>query len=566
MSSIVAKYVLVVGLLWVIACSVANESQRVGHSANDEVGVRVTPLAKSAPPAIATPTIIERPTPVTRPTPEIVVWRPEDAGLAYVGLTSLEERVLHSDLILHAKLTDVFPRARIKCDANQRWESKIGYEFNPLKVLKGVTRDSIVVEELLDYSNESDTGAYFWDWPSEDVAMLNAEFGVKERDNRWEDREAILFLRRIPNQRDQCREADDFERSFKFALAGSQNRFRVDDPHNRAWLPTGESRGEERAVSFLLSAPSNEPVSRPNESVTLEEILDIVSAQEKALAAANERGESGYFDCLASKFGRERTNSEVVKRGGRLFLTPWSARFVPRPIVARSISSTFTTGEDLAGRWGAKRKQGRTQDGYRTKFWLSGRDASLFDLRVVSELSPYGDWAHHDVEVFSREALLAGEYQVVFKEQDAVFQPCNYHDAKSDVEWMVSVFNADMVSHSFSFVPQRFYEHRHGILGFDISVSQDDPLNFEIEKRKIGIVSFAWSVYDRAVEFRVLSDVLGEHHNVAVFSETAGAGRLYRVRDALKTRADGLISFEWVEFEQPWSEGEKLTIGIYETR
>ena len=567
------RVVVVIAVLLAFACATPELTPTTVPAAKsiatiDSSPPRVTKenqLVMVSPTLVVTPTIIASPTYTTRPMPEIVVLRPEDAGLAYVGLTSLEERVLHSDLILHAKLTEVIPRARMKCNANQRWASKIGYKFSPLKVLKGFTTGSVVVEELLDYRSESDTAAEFWDWPSEDVAMLNAEFGVNARDNRWEDREAILFLKRIPTQRDQCSEADESEGSFTFVLAGSQNRFRVDDPHNRAWLPADESRGDEVPVSFLLSDASNELVSRSKELVTLQDILDIVSAMEKALVTANKREESGYFDCLVSKFYRERTNLEVVKRGGRLSLNPWSTRFVPRPIVARSMSSTFSTGEDLAGKWGVRRNEGRTLVGYRTKFWLSGRDANLFDINVDSERSSDGYSERHDVQVSARDALLAGEYHFVFKEQDAVFQPCDYHDAISDVEWVVSVFDPDMVSHSFSFVPQQFYDRNHSVLGFDVTASPDDPLSFEMEKKKIGIHSFGWSIHDRAVEFRVYSDALNENHRVAVFSETADVGRLYRVRDALKTRREGLISFTWDQFERPWYEGERLTMKIYET-
>ena len=517
-----------------------------------------------SPTLVASPTIIARTTPVTRPMPEIVTWRPEDSGPAYVGLTSLEERVLHSDLIVHAKLTSVFPLARLKCGGNQRWESKIGYKFDPLTVIKGFSPGSIVVEELLDYRHASDSRPYFWDWPSQNVAFLNAEFGVDERDNTWEDREAILFLKSIPTRRDQCDESDESEQSFTFALAGLENRFRVDDPHNRTWLPAVNSRGAGRTGSFLLADPSNEPASRLNVSVTSEEILEIASELEKALTAADERGESGFFNCLSMKLYRERINVEAVKRGGFLGMNPWSIHFAPQPIVARSISSTLETDEELAGQWGVRRNQGPTEIGYRSKFWLSGQDANLFDINVDSVRSSDGYYERHDVRIFARNTLLVGEYQFVFKEQDAFFQPCDYHDAESDVEWMVSVFDPGMVSHSFSFVPEEFFDRNHSFMGFDTTKSSNDPLSFEIEKRKIGIHSLGWSNNDRAVEFRVYSDALGENHNVAVFRETGGLGRFYRVRDALKSRRDGLFSFTWDQIERPWREGEKLTIKIYE--
>ena len=313
-----------------------------------------------------------------------------------------------------------------------------------------------------------------------------------------------------------------------------------------------------------MADPSNEPASRLNVSVTSEEILEIASELEKALTAADERGESGFFNCLSMKLYRERINVEAVKRGGFLGMNPWSIHFAPQPIVARSISSTLETDEELAGQWGVRRNQGPTEIGYRSKFWLSGQDANLFDINVDSVRSSDGYYERHDVRIFARNTLLVGEYQFVFKEQDAFFQPCDYHDAESDVEWMVSVFDPGMVSHSFSFVPEEFFDRNHSFMGFDTTKSSNDPLSFEIEKRKIGIHSLGWSNNDRAVEFRVYSDALGENHNVAVFRETGGLGRFYRVRDALKSRRDGLFSFTWDQIERPWREGEKLTIKIYE--
>ena len=345
---------------------------------------------------------------------------------------------------------------------------------------------------------------------------------------------------------------------------GHWPEFRLDSPYNTAWLPAADGSLSSPKEQFLSAEPAGGETFVEHEVVNVDELRLVIAEQEKAIEVAAEAGLAGYEECLAWKFHRERTNLEAVKRGGWLGLGPWSSRFVPRPIVARSISSSFSTGEDLAGNWGVRRNQGRTEVGYRTKFWLSGRDANLFDINVDSVRSSDGYSERHDVQMFARDALLVGEYQFVFKEQDAVFQPCDYHDAESDVEWVVSVFDPGMVSHSFSFVPQEFFDRNHRFLGFDTTNTPGDPLSFEIEKRKIGIHSFGWSISNRAVEFRVYSDALGENHNVAVFRETAGFGRLYRVRDALKSRREGLISLTWDQFERPWNEGEKITIKIYE--
>ena len=167
-------------------------------------------------------------------------------------------------------------------------------------------------------------------------------------------------------------------------------------------------------------------------------------------------------------------------------------------------------------------------------------------MNVDSVRSSDGYSERHDVQIFARDALLVGEYQFVFKEQDAVFQPCDYHDAESDVEWVVSVFDPGMVSHSFSFVRENFSIVTIVFWG---STPQFLQMTHSASKLKKGRLVFIVSGGQLVIvpsNFRVYSDALGENHNVAVFRETAGFGRLYRVRDALKSRREGLISFTWI--------------------
>ena len=80
--------------------------------------------------------------------PEPIVMGLMDGGPDFIGLTSLEERIFHSGLIVRAKLRSIEGKAKRECrySAGIHWIPVIEYEFDALEFLKGAGPESLSVK------------------------------------------------------------------------------------------------------------------------------------------------------------------------------------------------------------------------------------------------------------------------------------------------------------------------------------------------------------------------------------------------------------------------------------
>ena len=392
-----------------------------------------------------------------------------DVGPFHYGLTSIEERVLHSDVVVRAKLKAINGTARINCretppqnsNIESFWNSNIEYEFRPLAVLKGQAQASYFVEEPLDYSFQDE---YEYDlYESESDAVANAEYDIKMRKDHWDEREAILFLKEIRSNKSGCNwRLSEESQSYGFALAGSLGEYRLESPYNRAWLPATDGSLSSPKEQFLLSKPADEEKPTEHETEHVDKIRLTIARHEKAIEVATAKGIAGYEECLGAMYSIERFNQATIARGGE-FASHWDIYRVPRLPLHLSVGSHAVAGENLAGNWMTDRHQEEVIDGYEMKFWLSGPDAHHFDVFTTKDVRGSGTWVEYDIEVKAGEIIPPGDYEFTFHQQESIFQPCDYNDEASEVKWIVSIYDSKAVTNEYSFLPVDVRRIRVGI-------------------------------------------------------------------------------------------------------
>ncbi len=376
-------------------------------------------------------TVPERP-------PEPHVIGVMDAGPDFVGFTTLEERIFHSDVVVRGKLRSIEGKARRKCgwSDGRYWIPVVKYEFDAYELLKGEGTESLFVSVSFGASGDSYRSSYEV-YESEGGAIAAAR-SQSRRAPAWREREAILFVEESPFWDRKCGEPlPPSSDSYSFTLSGDVQapEYRPDSSSNRVWLPAIDvpSQGSER---FLLRVPGSAPGHEVQESITLEELRRRIAALEGPIKRAQSEGVSGYEECLSEKYYRERLNQAAIDAGGEL-VRHWWQHEVPPPQQRRMLFAGVPPGKVVLGE--IRQYGGGSPSDPKDKLWLSGPDAQFFRLEPVSAAEPaYGSYSALHRIIASRE-LPIGTHHFQLHRQEAQFLPCDYHDELSAVDYFVEV-------------------------------------------------------------------------------------------------------------------------------
>ena len=373
-------------------------------------------------------------------TPEPFVQPLEDDGPDLRGFTTLEERIFHSDLIVRATLMSIEGRANLGCQAGNDWIPVIAYEFEALEYLQGMGSKSLSVSVPFGSLGSSSKSAYER-YGSERDAIAASISHISERDDKWDEHEAIIFIDekpwdsacthpmyRVPPSND----------SHSFTLAWQTydvqaQEYRIESRVNRVWLPAVDVPPR-KSESFFVSVPPREE----RKSITLDEVRQSIEELDRSISRAKYEGIFGYRECLASKYGRERWNQVVVDSGGRV-IDHGPDSVVPPPQQRRILFSGLPSNKTVVGEvWQYASPPGSE---LRDRIWLTGSDAHLFQFQpdpVASEsrMDSRGGLLHW---IVPSSVLPAGVYRFQLHRQPAAFQPCDYHDELSAVDYFIEV-------------------------------------------------------------------------------------------------------------------------------
>ena len=434
------------------------------------------------------------------------------------GETLLKERINYSNAIVRVRLLSVEPAAAHIVEGDfQEYEPAFKFKFKALEYLRGSGGSEITV--IMPYSN-------LW-FTTEQAALDFAPKIVTERDTRWDDREAIVFL-----SDDPWVAGDELQ----ILTIPDLTSYTIDSPINRTWLPAAEpdaSRQTTGNTRFLLDVPvTDQSGVEQAPTITLSDLRSLVTAENKILedgAARHDREE--YRKCLAEKYRDER----MVESGNLEY-----KRHELGPVDSGLAAGTRIGDPDYWGR------TARDTPGER----IEENDAYLF--------------SHKPLNFHVERPLPSGEYRFYWSFWslsyidraicDAEVRPEEIRKAN---EVFVTVTSPASTPHEFFFDP--VVDTSTFAVGADSTNGVLKPASFADSGGATTTISrLEWAT--STVKLNV-SSTTGLANHVLDFIELDGTVSLsLAAADArVDTAANILI---WSVESQPWEDGDKLMVRI----
>ena len=499
-------------------------------------------------------------TPEANPTPGAAP-APFHASVAAQGATTPEELIVLSSTVARVRLLSADAGVRrYPPEDGKAPDPVLAFRFRVIEYIKGDGDDILTVRVLARYSPWS--GGYHYigaspptPTPDANAALRTAQARLAERDTRWDDMEAVVFLR--PSRFES--ESGVYEFSWRHwnstpGLRDYAITSDYDNAHfpNRAWLPGGAAAKDSSAPSeprYFTSAPSVQPgvLSQTRVPTALPFAPSISLSEMKALVAATEdmltKGKDipGFEDCVRAKYEFDALYK----------------RYPPQMTFNEvHIPSGQPAGHRL---WPGLRI--RYSENYYTRRWISGPDSDLFTSRIIND--PDNDPATgYAWEYIAQRPIPEGEYKVFSNNQPSAWVPCEYNPEVSNNkhETTITATAPDGVIHEAFFDPVNI---KGGAAGADASNGVLAPTDFTFNGVSVSLDSIRWE--SRAVEMRLSPHTrLANHHADFIAPDGSVALRL-DFDDATETSAGANRALRWKVDNQPWSGGDLLMLRVSES-
>ncbi len=376
--------------------------------------------------------------------------------------------------------------------------------------------------------------------PNPSIALMLAQAALNERDDRWDDREAIVFLRPSPI----VRESGVYEFANREGRTPGLYNYAITSDYensyfpNRAWLPAAAPVSSSSSEPRYLTAAPDSP-SAP--SISLTEI--------KALAAANAdmmaKGKDipGYEDCVRTRF-------------------EYDALYENRPPDMTFHEIRIPSGKP-AGHMLGSSPYPRGPSPYYERHWFAGADADLFASRIADD--PDNDpTTGYSVEDSTLRPLPKGEYNVFSNVQYSDWVPCGYNPESlmNRHELTIIAIAPDGVVHEAFFDPA---DLGSGAAGADGGDGVLRPISFTVNGASASFESIRWDSESRAAEIRMSPHARLANHRADFIALDGSVVLRLDFNDAVETGQGGARAFRWNVRAKPWSGGDKLMLRIGES-
>ena len=507
MVRLTAISILLVGLL--IGCGSGQDNTTAGPAGHD---VTAVPAAEQT----------------TKPAEK----REASGFLAYrlpTADTSLRERIAGAEVVTRVEYQSVRQvveaiDALRRNNDNTVYVNALEYRFRVVEYLKGSGSTEIVG---IAYDPEVE-------YATREEAEDSEEDFVSARDTRWDDLEAVVFLRtRHFHSTDSVKQSSDRYTlgilRFPYYLVDG---YTISSGISKTWLPSASSTG---GSEYLMDDPASAgPGGAP--TITLSELKAEIAAVEAEVAAGD--GTDAYRDCIYYKYSwesRDQTRYDALVAAGGDW-TPDRHEVES----GRAPSATF-------------------HDIYRTdgvRYWLEGEDADLF---TIVALLGYG-------RIQATRPLPAGEYRYMYLDRPPEMDICDAFPeaAKKRLRHiMVATAPAGVLHESFfdpvTVGPAVLADGSNGVLepaSFTDANSVSatlESLSYEAPagSGQTGTVKLKLDPHDGLTGHAL--DFIGLDGEVSLSLD---------VLDATVDSANKTLS--WSVSTQPWEEGDQLMLRIRE--
>ena len=442
------------------------------------------------------------------------------------GQVGLNERAFEATVIARASLISTNATAEsIGTDSNGAtvYRGLLEFKFNVLEYLKGAGGNELVVfvTDQLDRT-----------YATMELALEAAQSWKRDRDTRWDDREALIFAEKPVGSSGEVTR-------YSFGPYGYIEAYTLDSG-NRVWLPSVSSSAEGSALSgglrFLLEEPGGggssggASGSGQPETVSVSEMKTLIAKLEKW--RKDGEGIEGHLECIRASFGEEVYINGKKERGESL-----------------NTSSDYYLGSGLPARTLINRT-GSPRPG---KTWLGGKDKDLF----ADENGPF----------ITMRPLRNGTYLVYRNYQWPELIPCDYFPTEYiDVHaTYVHVAAPTGTLHEAFFDPVTV----GSAIAADATNGVLKPTAFtDGNSASATLQSIAWkSPSTGSGQAGTVKLKLSPHTGLAnhVLDFIALDGKVILSLDADDATVDAANNtLSWPVTHQPWKDGDKLMLRIHD--
>ena len=454
------------------------------------------------------------------------------------GPSSLDEVILHSEIIAHVRLQSAKPTHETVTDSDGTTKhfAVFQFKFSVIEYVKGTSGDEIIVTVRVNVHDDSGDIA---------SAQEDADYFFVGRDARWDDREALIFL-----------ESDDITfQTVSDSSGSSPNALRFTDPGelppnideyaisssmNKVWLPSASSRsviGESdnlQPARFLTDTPGWSSVSKLNtETVTIDDIKNRMAS----IQAKLDKGKDipGYEECIRLSY-----RFDAYNRGG-LWARAW--------VTEKRIESGLPSGHRL---W----SENYPGTEYYTRWTLAGPDADLFALNIVND-SDNDPSTGYTWEKTTTRPLPSGTYNVFNNGQPWRWVPCNY-----DPEWgknkqgsRIIVTASEGTLHEAFFDPVALTNPSDGI-----GVRYNPKTSFTLPDKTSVTLDYLYYA-PGIVKMRTTPHSALSGYEMDIIELNGKVSSTFAFGGSGSTSAP----HEWATCAQPWDVGDKLMLRIRES-
>ena len=212
------------------------------------------------------PTATPTPTPTITPTPTATPWAPQACAADILLYPfSIEELILFADIIARVRLIEIDDHIATVHGTSKKWyEPHLWYEFEALEYLKGNGRATLW---------GMTSGAACWHTTDTAEEARDAiEYLRRERDARWDDREAIVFLSNVGPE--SVERAPSISHPDRYWLGAFLPGYGALESHSLEWVggwfpmsPSDGASGASGAQRFLLIDPDYQGDPRFTEDI-----------------------------------------------------------------------------------------------------------------------------------------------------------------------------------------------------------------------------------------------------------------------------------------------------------
>ena len=474
---------------------------------------------------------------------------------------SLEERIVASDVIARVRLrsasSTVDAASWILGSSATASVAVLEFKFQTLEYLKGTGRN-----ELLVFVVSSGHQNYTEAQARGDLAAL-----IAERDTRWDNREAIIFLKESDVHVQSTKQAGRYFLGYTYGWGGEGDGYTVASPSEKQWLPAAEQSATSTATAsgssdqrrFLLDAPAGgsgtgagaTSGTSSTPTITLGALKTRVSELGKEVDAGD--GSEEYRQCVLDKYRTERKIRQRIREG--------TAYRRHDDYVGSGLPAGTVTYEDRIGLGLLPNKMGR--------YWFEGRDKDLFILKTINPV-PY-DWSTDGVNDSVRytrrtstmRPLPAGEYRYFGNVMFADRLICNaYSELERNLEeTFVTVTAPKGVLHEAFFDPASLGASiggSSGIVGVSPYGGTLKPATFSVNSSTTTISDLSWQ--NGTVSMTLTPYVSLSGYALKIIELDGTVSLTLKVNDA-KT-SGSKKSLAWSVSSQPWHAGDKLMLRI----